>query len=54
MIERGKIDTHNTNIHDCSFSWLGRDTSIKSGSVDLVLWAKTSPLREMMDKNLPF
>ena len=41
-IERDKIDTHNKHIHDCSFSWLGRDTSIKSGSVKLGLWKKTS------------
>jgi hypothetical protein len=53
FIERDKIDTHNKHIHDCSFSWFGRDTSIKSGSVKLVIWTKTSHLREMMDKNVP-
>jgi hypothetical protein len=26
IVERGKIDTH--NIHDCSLSWIGTDTSI--------------------------
>ena len=28
-IERGKIDTSYTQIHDCSLSWLGIGTSIK-------------------------
>jgi len=28
IVERGKIDTLNTQIHDLSFSWLGTDTSI--------------------------
>jgi len=29
-------------------SWLGKDTSIKSGGVKLVLWAQSSTLGEMM------
>jgi hypothetical protein len=28
---RSKIDTPHTNIHECSLSWLGTGTSIKSG-----------------------
>jgi hypothetical protein len=28
IVERGKIDTHNIQIHDCSLSWIGTDTSI--------------------------
>jgi hypothetical protein len=35
-------------VHDRSLSWLGTDTSIKSGRVKLVFWAQTSPLSEMM------
>ena len=35
-----KIDTPNTQIHDCSFSWLGADTSIEIGGIKLVLWAQ--------------
>jgi isopenicillin N synthase-like dioxygenase len=31
MIERGKIDTHKTHIHDRSLSGLGTGTSIKGG-----------------------
>jgi len=31
IIERGQIDAHKTQMHDCSFSWLGTDTSIKIG-----------------------
>jgi hypothetical protein len=31
IVERGKIDISNTQIHDCPLSWLGTDTSIKSG-----------------------
>jgi hypothetical protein len=38
--ERDKIDTTNTQIHDRSLSWLGTDTSIKRGEVNLVLWAQ--------------
>ena len=33
---------------DCTLSWLGTDTSIKRGKVKLVLWAKTSTLRDIM------
>jgi len=39
IVERGKIDTPNTHVHDRSLSWLGIDISIKSGGVKLVLWA---------------
>jgi hypothetical protein len=42
-VEGDKIDTPNTQIHDCSFSLLGTVTSIKSGEVKLVLWSQTSP-----------
>jgi hypothetical protein len=37
FIERGKIDTpyFYTHIYDCSLSWLGTDTAIKSGRVKL-------------------
>jgi hypothetical protein len=45
IVERGKIDTPNTQIHDCSLSWLGTGTSIKCGRVKLVLSAQISPLR---------
>jgi hypothetical protein len=31
------FDTFNTYIHERSFSWHGRDTSIKHGEVKLVL-----------------
>jgi hypothetical protein len=31
IVERGKIDIYNTQIHDCPLSWLGTDPSIKSG-----------------------
>jgi hypothetical protein len=31
IVERGKIDTPNTHTHESSLSWLGTDTSIKSG-----------------------
>ena len=42
MVERGKIDTTNTQILDYSFSWLGTDTSLKRGGIKLVLWAQAS------------
>ena len=31
-----KIDTHNTQTHDRSHSWLGTGTPIKRGSVKLL------------------
>ena len=37
IVDRGKIDTPNTHIHDSSLSCLGKGTSIKSGRVKLVL-----------------
>ena len=46
IIERDKIDTPNTQIHDRSLSCLGTGTSIKSGRVKLILWAQASPLAE--------
>ena len=39
IVERGKNDPPNKQIHDRSISWLGTGTSIKSGGVKLVLWA---------------
>jgi hypothetical protein len=47
-IERDKIDTLNTQMHDRSHSWLCTDTSIKSGGDELGLWVKGFPLTEMM------
>jgi hypothetical protein len=38
IIERGKIDTSNTQIHDRSFSVFGPGTSMKSGRVKIVVW----------------
>ena len=48
IIERGKIDTSNTHIHDVSISPLGTGTSTKSGGVKLALWAQTFPPSKMM------
>jgi hypothetical protein len=48
IVERDEIDTINTHIHDCSFSWFGTGTSVESGWVKLVLWAQISPFSEMM------
>jgi hypothetical protein len=36
IVERGTIDTPNTQIVDHSLSWFGTGTSIKSGGVKLV------------------
>ena len=35
IVERGKIDTPYAHIDDHSLSWLGTDTLIKSGGVEL-------------------
>jgi len=48
ILERGKIDTSNTQIHDRSLSLLGTDTSIKSGGVKLVVLTQIFSLSEMM------
>ena len=52
IVERGKIDNPNTQIHDCSLSWLplGTCTLIKSGGVRRVLWVQTSPVSEITEK----
>jgi len=42
IVERGKIDTPNTQIHAYLFSWLGTGTPIKNSVVKLDLWAQTS------------
>ena len=40
-LNRGKIDTPNTQIHDRSLPWLSTGTSIKkSGGVKLELWTQ--------------
>ena len=46
IVERGKIDTPYTQIHDCSFSSHGTDISIQCDGVKLVLNA--SPFSDMM------
>ena len=41
-INRGKVETYNTNIHDRLLSWLGTVISIKRYGVRLVLETQTS------------
>ena len=48
IVERGKIDTSNTQIHDRSLSCLGTSSSITSGGLKLVLLTQTSPLTDWM------
>jgi len=36
IIEKGKIDTPNMQIHDPSLSWLGTGTLITSGGIKLL------------------
>jgi len=43
IVERGKIDSPNTNVHDCLLSWIDAGTSMKSGGMKLVLWIQASP-----------
>jgi hypothetical protein len=38
IVERRKIDTFATQIHDPSLSWLGTGTSPNSGKAEIVLW----------------
>ena len=37
IVERSRLDTPNTHIHDDTLFLLGTDTSIKGGGVKLVL-----------------
>ena len=48
IVERGEINTSNTQIDDSSLSWLDTGTSIKSTGAKLVLWSQTSTLSDMM------
>ena len=48
MVEKGNIDTHNTQMHDRSLSWVGRGTEINSGGVRLALWSQTFLISEAM------
>jgi hypothetical protein len=47
MVDRGKLDTSNTHIHERSLSWLGTDTSIKVVGLTSLL-GQTSPLSEII------
>ena len=42
-LERYKIDTPNTCVHDHLLSWLGTGTSIQSGWNKPILWAQFKP-----------
>ena len=42
--ENGKFNTSNKQLHERSLSSIGSGTSIKSGGINLVLWAHTSLL----------
>jgi len=46
IVERGKIDTLNTQIYDRSLYWLGTGISIKSGRVKISFFRKISWLFE--------
>ena len=37
IVKTGNIETPNAYIHDNSLSWLGTDTSVKSGRIKLFL-----------------
>jgi hypothetical protein len=43
--EKCKIETHNTQIHDRSFSLLDTGTSIKSGGGKPILWTQHTSLK---------
>jgi hypothetical protein len=56
FVQRGKIDTPNTQIHDLSFSWLGTTNSIQSGGFKTSFMVPNSPLGEMVPSciNIPY
>ena len=47
MVERCKIDTPNTQIHDRSLSWLVTGTFTKGGGFELALLTQATLIREM-------
>ena len=51
IVERVKMDTLYTQIHDRSLSWLGTDTSMNDRGVKLVLRAQNSFLSELMQSS---
>jgi hypothetical protein len=48
IVERGKIDVLNTQIHDRTFSWLGTGTSVESCGVQLLLSVQTSTQKRII------
>jgi hypothetical protein len=48
IVERGKIDTPYTQIHDRSLSCLGTGNFIRIGGLKLVAWNEASPVTEVM------
>jgi ethanolamine utilization protein EutP (predicted NTPase) len=46
IVQRGKIDTRCTYMHNRSHSWLSIYTFKKSGEIEVVLRTKTSPFNE--------
>jgi hypothetical protein len=47
IVEICKIDAPSTKMNARSLSWLGTDTSIKGGGMQLVSWALISPLKQL-------
>ena len=47
MVERCKIDTPNTQIHDRSLSWLVTGTFTKGGGFELALLTQATLISEM-------
>jgi hypothetical protein len=52
IVERGKIDTPNTQIHDTSLSWLGTDTSLKGGGVKVVTESEINAFFHLCQANI--
>ena len=52
IVERGKIDTPSSQIHDRSLSWFGTVTSVISGGDKLVLWAQSFLLLDILLLNV--
>ena len=48
IVEIGKIDNSSKHKHDCSLSWLGIGTSMKSGGFILVLKCSTNIILELV------
>jgi hypothetical protein len=50
-VQRGKLDTFNTHMLNCSLNWISIDTSVTSGGIKLVYWVQNPPFLRQPSAN---